>query len=245
MRKRSPSGRKRSSFASRSRRKRADVLALERERDRLVDQRRGLGDRGFRGVGRQLRLDVGQRRRQRAHAGQGRLGQRVGEPAGSTASPGRDGDDAEVAAGDDLGAARLRQRRGDSGGDLLEPGAGDEDRVDDPRRRARVDELPHSAGETASARVPERLLGRRPVEPEHLARPDLVRLAADDDAHRRLQVRLTELDARERPVPVVRVARSHGGHGQPAHAGEHGDSDHPHASHASKVAAEAGLHSNP
>ena len=44
---------------------------------------------------------------------------------------------------------------------------------------------------------------------------DLVRLAADDDAHRRLQLRLAELDARQRPVPVVGVARGHRGDGQP------------------------------
>ena len=73
-------------------RKRADVLALERERDRLVDQRRGLGDRGFRG-----RRSSARARRGSAPASA--CARRSGTPwpasrragRGSTASPGRAG----------------------------------------------------------------------------------------------------------------------------------------------------------
>ena len=131
------------------------------------------------------------------------------------------GNDAEAAADDDLRAPRLRQRGGDARRDLVELGPRDEHRVDDEGRRARVDKRAHPADEARPARVPERLLRRSGVETERLGGPDVVRLLADDDAHRRLQLRLAKLDAGQRPIPVVGVARTHRGHGRSGQAGEH------------------------
>ena len=82
-----------------------------------------------------------------------------------------------------------------------------------------------------AACFPERLLRRRAVDPERVARPDLVGLAADDDAHRRLQLGFAQLHARQRPVPVVGVARGHRSHGRSSQAGEYDRRDEPLASH--------------
>ena len=198
-------------FREPRRRERADVLALECERDRLVHERRRLGDGSLGGLGRQLGLDMRQGGRERAHAGQRRLRERGGELRGVDRVAGARWNDAEVTVRDDLGAARLRQRRRDAGGDVLELRPRDEHGIDGAGRRARVDELAHPSCEARPAGVPQRLLGGRAVDPQQLGGLDLVGLAADDNPHRRLQLRFAKLDARQRPVPVVGVARGHRG----------------------------------
>ena len=228
------------------RRERADVLALERERDRLVDERRRLGDGRFGRLGRQLGLDVGQRGRQRPYAGQRRLRERRGQLAGvdGVARARRDDSEAPSRRRPAPGAAsaarrrRVRRRpsswgRGTSTGSTTRVGG-----LGSTSCRIRLDEA-------RPAGVPERLLRRRGVDPQRLGRLDVVRLAADDDVHRRLQLRLAELDARQRPVPVVGIAR---GHAPPAAAARQASTAtvmSPTRLMICKVAAEAGLHSFP
>ena len=202
MRKLSPSGRKRSSFASRAGAKRADVLALEGERHRLVDERLGLGDRGLGCGRRQLGLDVRQRGRERPRAGERRL-ERAASGA-STASPGRDGDDPKplrttTCARRGFGsAAETRAATSSSSGRATRTGsttrAGG---LGSTSVRIRPTKL-------RAAGIPERLLQSRRRRPERLGRPYVVCLRCRRRRDRLLQLRLAQLDARQRPIPVVR-----------------------------------------
>ena len=246
MRKRSPAGRKRSSFASLAGASEPTSSPLNASVDRLVDERRRLVDRGFapptssararRGSGRATASVRRSATPSRATRPAGAASTAVARADGMTSRPSRTTTCARRGFGS---AAETRAATSSSSGRATSTWSTTRvGGLGSTSVRIRPTKLVRPASQSACC-------GRRGVDAERLGRLDVVRLPADDDAHRRLQLRLAELDARQRPVPVVRVARAHGGHGRTARQASTTAVMNPARLTICKVAAAAGLHSFP
>ena len=190
------------------RRERADVLALERQRDRLVDERLRFGDGRF---GRRrvvsVGLDVGQRGRERSRAGRvppSRARRR--RSSASTASPGCEGMiENDPPRRDDLGAAGLRERAREPLGELLGAGPRHEHRVDPEHAAGSGRPAAGRGGGTSRGRPPP----ARPASPRSSTVSaslglDVVGLVVHDDVHRPVELDLGDARRREAASPSTR-----------------------------------------
>ena len=182
------------------RRERADVLALEGERDRRGRRAPAPRRPPPRRRSCQLGLDVRQGRPTNARgSAEARLAARPSSCSGSTALPVRDGITLTRRAAMTTCAAVAAAAPARRSASSLDAGAGHEHRVDRQRRRARVDQRAHSGPERAVAR-PDGAAGRRGVDQQASPGRPRTSLAVDETVDRRARSPRGRSTPGQRPV---------------------------------------------
>ena len=210
-RKRSPAGPEAQQLREPSGRRQPTSSSLEGKRHRLVDERLRLLDGRLGGRRRQLRLDVRRRRDVRAPVSAALVSEAASCGVDRVAGPRRDDPEpprATTCARRGRGKARRaarparRHRRAARARDRPRASAGS-------GRRACASGRGTTCG--PPPRAPSPSPSRRAGAPRRVRRR---RSAADGHAHRPVELRLAQLGAGQRPIPVVGVARADRGHGR-------------------------------
>ena len=188
-------------------RERAHVLALEGERHRGGHERTRLGQSLLGDGRRQPRLDVAERRLERAVAAEDGLLERGHERLAGRSGR-RDGRDDPLDR--DPGAPRVGQLQLELRQQPADRAGRHEHRVDRQRRRRGIGERTQAGAEGVVAALASGERRGRLVDPEDLARLDVVEVVADADLDRLRERDLADGDARERALPVDGVARGDG-----------------------------------